>query len=52
MASGPTRGRWTKTVANGRKLRYLGVRRNQLWATVTAVAFNLLRMANLEAQLA
>jgi transposase len=41
---------WTKTVAGGRKLRYLGVRKNQLWATFTAIAFNLLRMANLEAQ--
>jgi transposase len=43
---------WAKTVAGGRKLRYLGVRKNQLWATFTAVAFNLLRMANLEPQTA
>lgn len=41
---------WTKTVGCGRKLRYIGVRRNQLWATFTAAAFNLVRMANLAAQ--
>jgi len=43
---------WTKTVGGGRKLRYIGVKKNQLWATLTAVAFNLVRMANLEAQTA
>jgi IS5 family transposase len=40
---------WTKTVGGGRKLRYIGVHKNQLWATLTAVAFNLTRMANLAA---
>lgn len=40
---------WTKTVGGGRKLRYIGVKKNQLWATLTAVAFNLVRMANLQA---
>jgi transposase len=43
---------WLKTTASGRKLRYIGTARNQLWATLSAVAFNLVRMANLEAQAA
>jgi transposase len=43
---------WIKTVGGGRKLRYIGRAKNQLWATFTAVAFNLVRMANLEAQAA
>ena len=43
---------WTKTVGGGRKLRYIGVKKNQLWATLTAAAFNLVRMANIEAQAA
>ena len=38
---------WIKTVGGGRKLRYLGVKRNQLWATLTATAYNLVGMANL-----
>ena len=41
---------WIKTVGGGRKLRYVGRAKNQLWATWTAVAFNLTRMANLELQ--
>lgn len=40
---------WTKTVGNGRKLRYIGTARNQLWASLTAAAYNLTRMANIEA---
>lgn len=43
---------WMKTTAGGRKLRYTGRAKNQLWATLTAVAFNLVRMANLETQTA
>ena len=39
---------WIKTVGAGRKLRYIGIARNQLWATLTAVALNLVRMANIE----
>ena len=42
---------WIKTVGGGRKLRYLGRARNQLWAELTAAAYNLTRMANLEAAL-
>jgi transposase len=43
---------WTKTVGGGRKLRYLGVARNQLWAELTVTAFNLVRMATLAARAA
>ena len=38
---------WVKTVGGGRKLRYIGVARNQLWADLTAAAYNLVRMARL-----
>lgn len=41
---------WVKTVGGGRKLRYLGVERNQLWAEFTATAYNLVRMAKLMAR--
>lgn len=41
---------WMKTTAGGRKLRYVGRAKNQLWATFTVVAYNLVRMANLEVQ--
>lgn len=38
---------WAKTVGDGRKLRYRGVERNQLWWEFTAAAYNLLRMAKI-----
>jgi len=38
---------WVKAVGGGRKLRYIGVARNQLWAELTAAAYNLVRMAKL-----
>jgi len=38
---------WIKTVGGGRKLRYKGVERNQLWAEMTTAAYNLVRMAKL-----
>ena len=38
---------WMKTVGGARKLRYLGVRKNQLWAELTATAYNLVRLAKL-----
>ncbi len=38
---------WVKTVGGGRKLRYKGVARNQLWAELTTAAYNLVRMAKL-----
>jgi transposase len=41
---------WIKTVGGGRKLRYLGVARNQLWAELTAAAYNLVRMTRIALQ--
>jgi len=41
---------WVKTVGGGRKLRYIGAKRNQLWAELTAAAYNLVRMAKLMAE--
>jgi hypothetical protein len=38
---------WVKTVGGGRKLRYKGLERNQLWWELTAAAYNLLRMAKI-----
>ena len=38
---------WVKTVGGGRKLRYKGVARNQLWAEFAVTAYNLVRMARL-----
>ena len=38
---------WWKTVAGGRKLGYIGIQRNQLWAELTSAAYNHVRMANL-----
>ncbi len=43
---------WLKAVAGGRKLRYHGVKRNQLWADMATAAFNLVRISNLVAQAA
>ena len=40
---------WLKTVGGGRKLRYKGVERNQLWAELTTAAYNLVRLAKLVA---
>lgn len=38
---------WVKTVGGERKLRYLGVDKNQLWAYLVAATYNLVRMARL-----
>jgi transposase len=38
---------WTKTVGGGRKLRYVGLARNQCWAELTTAAYNLVRMVKL-----
>ena len=43
---------WIKTTGNGRKLRYIGLAKHQRWATFTAAAYNLVRMATIEASLA
>ena len=40
---------WIKTVGAGGKLRYLGRARNKLWLELTAAAYNLTRLAKLEA---
>jgi transposase len=40
---------WMKTVGGGRKLRFLGLARNRCWLEFTAAAYNLVRMAKLEA---
>ena len=40
---------WIKTVGAGGKLRYLGWARNKLWFELTAAAYNLTRLANIEA---
>jgi len=42
---------WIKTVAGGRKLRYISLARNQLWAEMTAAAYNLVRLVRLEPNL-
>jgi transposase len=41
---------WWKTVAGGRKLRFIGVARNMLYAEIVMSAYNLVRMANIERQ--
>jgi hypothetical protein len=41
---------WLKTVGGGRKLRYIGIRRNQLWAELAVTAFNLVRIGSLMAE--
>jgi len=43
---------WMKTVGGGRKLRYIGLDKNRLWATFAAIAYNLTRMAKLESHAA
>jgi transposase len=39
---------WIKTVGGGRKLRFIGLARNQLWAEMTAAAYNIVRIVRLE----
>jgi transposase len=41
---------WIKTVGGGRKLRYVGLERNRLWAGITAAGYNLVRMMRIERQ--
>jgi hypothetical protein len=38
-----------KTVGGGRKLRFVGLARNRCWLEFTAAAYNLVRLAKLEA---
>ncbi len=39
---------WVKTIGGGRKLRYIGLERNQFWAELTTATYNLVRMARIE----
>lgn len=43
---------WLKAIGGGRKLRYIGLQRNQLWAEMATSAFNLFRLGNLVAEAA
>jgi transposase len=38
---------WIKTIAGGRKLRFIGLARNRLWTELTASAYNLVRLLRL-----
>ncbi len=38
---------WIKTIAGGRKLRFIGLARNRLWTELTASAYNLIRLLRL-----
>lgn len=40
---------WMKTVAGGRKLRYVGRRRNRAWFLMTGAIYNIIRIAGLDA---
>jgi hypothetical protein len=43
---------WIKTVGGGRKLRYRGRQRNRAWFLLAGAAYNLIRIAALDAQAA
>lgn len=43
---------WIKTVAGGRKLRYIGRQRNRAWFLMAGATYNLLRITALDAQTA
>ena len=40
---------WIKTIAGGRKLRYIGQARNRAWFKITTAVYNLLRITALDA---
>ena len=40
---------WMKTVAGGRKLRYIGKRRNRAWFLMSGAIYNIIRIAALDA---
>jgi transposase len=40
---------WIKTIAGGRKLRYIGRDRNRAWLLVTGAVYNIIRIAALDA---
>jgi transposase len=39
---------WMKTIAGGRKLRYIGKRRNRAWFVMTGAVYNIIRIAALD----
>jgi transposase len=39
---------WIKTIAGGRKLRYIGQHRNRAWFKITAAVYNLIRITALD----
>jgi hypothetical protein len=41
---------WMKTVAGGRKLRYIGLQRNRAWFLMIGAVYNLIRITALDAQ--
>jgi transposase len=43
---------WMKTIAGGRKLRYIGLQRNRAWFLMTGAVDNLIRITALDAQAA
>lgn len=43
---------WLKTVAGGRKLRYIGKKRNRAWFLMSTATYNLLRITVMDAQAA
>jgi transposase len=43
---------WMKTIAGGRKLRYIGKRRNRAWFLLTGAIYNIIRIAALDTTLA
>lgn len=40
---------WMKTIAGGRKLRYIGVRRNRAWFLMAGAVYNVIRISALDA---
>ena len=41
---------WIKTIAGGRKLRYIGKQRNRAWFLMTGAVYNILRITALDAR--
>ena len=39
---------WMKTIAGGRKLRYIGQQRNRAWFLMTGAIYNIIRIAALD----
>ena len=39
---------WIKTIAGGRKLRYIGRQRNRAWFLFTGAVYNIIRITELD----